>query len=46
MSFCEICGVDEEGNGTYTVEKLSQLCEGLNGRRCAITELKCAAHPP
>ena len=43
MSFCEICGVDEEGNGTYTPEALIQLCEGLTGKRCAITDLKCAA---
>jgi hypothetical protein len=35
--------VDEDGYGTYTVEALNQLCEGLKGKRCAITDLKCAA---
>lgn len=39
LSFCEICGVDEDGYGTYTVEALNQLCEGLKGKRCAITDL-------
>ena len=37
-----LCGLDDEyGNGTYTTEGITKLCEGLKGS--AVTSLKCAA---
>ena len=36
-----LCGVDEDGEGTYTAEGITKLCEGLKGS--AVTSLKCAA---
>ena len=38
-----LCGLDFEGNGTYTAEGITKLCEGLKGS--AVTSLKCAATP-
>ena len=37
----QLCGLDYEGNGTYTAEGITKLCEGLKGS--AVTSLKCAA---
>ena len=37
----QLCGLDEEGNGTYTAEGITKLCEGLKGS--AVTSLGCAA---
>ena len=37
----QLCGLDYEGNGTYTTEGITKLCEGLKGS--AVTSLKCAA---
>ena len=34
-------GLDDYGNGTYTTEGITKLCEGLKGS--AVTSLKCAA---
>jgi hypothetical protein len=39
----ELCGLDRWGNGTYTSEGITKLCEALKGS--AITSLKCAAAP-
>ena len=36
-----LCGVNEFGDGTYTTEGITKLCEGLKGS--AVTSLKCAA---
>ena len=36
----ELCGIDSRGNGTYTVEGITKLCEALKGS--AVTLLKCA----
>ena len=32
-----LCGIDEDGNGTYTAEGIIALCEGLKGS--AVTSL-------
>ena len=37
----QLCGVDPDGNGTYTAEGITTLCEGLKGS--AVTSLECAA---
>ena len=37
----QLCGVDKYGRGTYTVEGISKLCEGLKGS--AVISLSCAA---
>ena len=39
----QLCGLDYEGNGTYTAEGITKLCEGLKGS--AVTSLRCAATP-
>ena len=38
-----LCGVNEYGEGTYTTEGITKLCEGLKGS--AVTSLKFAADP-
>ena len=37
----QLCGIDGDGNGTYTAEGITKLCEALKGS--AVTSLKCAA---
>ena len=37
----QLCGLDAEGDGTYTAEGITKLCEGLKGS--AVTSLRCAA---
>ena len=37
-----LCGVSKFGDGTYTTEGITKLCEALKGS--AVTSLKCA--PP
>jgi len=39
----QLCGLDEDGDGTYTAEGITKLCEGLKGS--AVTSLECAAAP-
>ena len=39
----QLCGIDRYGNGTYTSEGITKLCEALKGS--AVTSLKCAAAP-
>ena len=39
----QLCGIDRNGNGTYTAEGITKLCEALKGS--AVTSLKCAATP-
>ena len=39
----ELCGLDWDGDGTYTAEGITKLCEGLKGS--AVTSLKCATAP-
>ena len=39
----QLCGLDDDGNGTYTAEGITKLCEGLKGS--TLTSLKCAAAP-
>ena len=41
LSGNHLCGVDAWGQGTYTTEGITKLCEGLKGS--AVTSLKCAA---
>jgi hypothetical protein len=38
----QLCGVSMFGDGTYTTEGITKLCEGLKGS--AVTSLECAAH--
>ena len=38
-----LCGVNPLGNGTYTAEGITKLCEALKGS--AVTSLECAARP-
>jgi len=39
----QLCGLDYMGDGTYTSEGITKLCEALKGS--AVTSLKCAAAP-
>ena len=39
----QLCGLNYRGEGTYTAEGITKLCEGLKGS--AVTSLKCAAAP-
>ena len=39
----ELCGITTLGEGTYTTEGITKLCEGLKGS--AVTSLKCAVAP-
>ena len=39
----QLCGLDSEGEGTYTTEGITKLCEAFKGS--AVTSLKCAAAP-
>ena len=41
LGYNQLCGVDSLGNGTYTAEGITKLCEALKGS--AVTSLKCAA---
>ena len=43
MAENELCGLDWRGDGIYTAEGITKLCEGLKGS--AVTSLKCAAAP-
>ena len=38
-----LCGVTKYGDGTYTAEGITKLCEGLKGS--AVNSLKCACRP-
>ena len=38
-----ICGITRFGDGTYTAEGITKLCEGLKGSE--LTWLECAAAP-
>ena len=38
-----LCGVNEYGDGTFTTEGITMLCEALKGS--AVTSLKCATRP-
>ena len=40
----QLCGLDYRGNGTYTAEGITKLCEGLKGS--AVTSLECATTTP
>jgi len=37
----KLCGLDAEGRGTYTTERITKLCEGL--KESNVTSLWCAA---
>ena len=43
MANNQICGLNRLGNGTYTVEGITKLCEAL--KESAVTSLKCATRP-
>ena len=43
MAGNHLCGVHEYGEGTYTTEGITKLCEALKGS--AVTSLECAAAP-
>ena len=43
MGCNQLCGLGYDGNGTYTTEGITILCEMLRGS--AITSLGCAAAP-
>ena len=43
LSLNQLCGLDRDGDGTYTAEGITKLCEALKGS--AVTSLKCAAAP-
>ena len=40
----QLCGLDQQGNGTYTSEGITKLCKALL-KGSAVTSLKCAAAP-
>ena len=37
----QLCGINKYGDGTYTTEGITKLCEGLKGS--SVTSLRCAA---
>ena len=39
----QLCGINRRGQGTYTTEGITKLCEGLKGS--AVTSLRCADAP-
>ena len=39
----QLCGLNDDGDGEYTTEGITKLCEALKGS--AVTSLKCAATP-
>ena len=39
----QLCGLDYDGNGTYTTEGIAKLCEGLKGS--TVTSLECVTAP-
>ena len=41
MANNQLCGLTQWGDGTYTAEGITKLCEGLKGS--AVTSLECAA---
>ena len=41
MNRNDLCGLDQDGNGIYTTEGITKLCEALKGS--GVTSLKCAA---
>ena len=43
MDYNQLCGVIEYGDGTYTADGITKLCEALKGS--AVTSLRCAATP-
>ena len=43
LAYNQLCGLDDDGNGTYTAEGINKLCEALKGG--AVTSLKSAAAP-
>ena len=43
MAFNALCGLNDEGYGSYTSEGIMKLCEGL--KESAITSLECARPP-
>ena len=43
MAGNQLCGLDDFGDGTYTAEAITKLCEGLKGSN--VTSLECAAAP-
>ena len=44
LGYNQLCGLNANGNGTYTAEGITKLCEGLKGS--AVTSLKCANPSP
>ena len=38
-----LCGLDDDGEGEYTTEGITKLCEGL--KESAVTSLRCAVGP-
>ena len=43
LALNQLCGLDSNGNGTYTTEGITKLCEAVQGS--AVTSLKCATTP-
>ena len=43
LGYNQLCGVNGYGEGTYTAEGITKLCEGLKGS--SVTSLECAAAP-
>ena len=39
----QLCGLDDDGEGEYTTEGITKLCEGL--KESAVTSLRCAVGP-
>ena len=37
----QLCGLNQDGQGTHTTAGITKLCEGLKGS--AVTSLRCAA---
>ena len=43
MDYNHLCGLDDDGEGEYTTEGITKLCEGL--KESAVTSLRCAVGP-
>ena len=41
LAINQLCGIDQNGDGTYITDGITELCEGLKGS--AVTSLECAA---
>ena len=44
LDYNALCGTNEYGRGTYSVEGINKLCEAL--KVCSVTSLRCVLTDP